>query len=161
MSTKLSRQDLAILDHLQQDGRISNRDLAAAVSLSPSPCWRRVRALEDGKVIRGYAALLDPERLGLNILAFAHVSLVDHHPETVQQFDQSIARATEVLECFMTSGDHDYMLKVITRDMAAYQAFLSEKLLRMPCVRTVNTSFALRQKKSSTRLPLDHAMQEN
>jgi len=158
---KLSRQDLAILDRLQLDGRISNRDLASAVSLSPSPCWRRVRALEDGEVIRGYAALLDPERLGLNILAFAHVSLVDHHPETVQQFDQSIGRAPEVLECFMTSGDHDYMLKVITRDMAAYQAFLSEKLLRMPCVRTVNTSFALRQKKSSTRLPLDHALQEH
>jgi len=157
---RLSRQDLAILEQLQSDGRISNRDLAAAVSLSPSPCWRRVRALEDSKLIKGYTAILDPAQLGLNILAFAHVSLVDHHPETVQRFDQSIARAPEVLECFMTSGDHDYMLKVVTRDMASYQDFLSEKLLRMPCVQTVNTSFALKQKKYSTRLPLGDGSQD-
>lgn len=155
MGDKLSRQDLAILGHLQEDGRISNRDLADKVSLSPSPCWRRVRALEAERVIRGYTALLDPEKLGLRVLAFAHVSLTDHHPATVQRFDRSIAEAPEVLECFMTSGDHDYMLKVVTRDMASYQDFLSEKLLRLDCVRTVNTSFALKQKKHSTRLPLE------
>ena len=154
MTIELSKQDLAILGHLQEDGRISNRDLADRVSLSPSPCWRRVRALESQKVILGYTALLDPEKLGLSILAFAHVSLVDHHPATVQHFDQSISDAPEVLECFMTSGDHDYMLKVVTRDMSSYQDFLSEKLLRLDCVRTVNTSFALKQKKISTRLPL-------
>jgi DNA-binding Lrp family transcriptional regulator len=155
MNTSFSKQDLAILRYLQEDGRISNRDLATRVSLSPSPCWRRVRALESQQVIRGYTALLDPEKLGLSILAFAHVSLVDHHPATVQHFDQSISEAPEVLECFMTSGDHDYMLKVVTRDMSSYQDFLSRKLLRLDCVRTVNTSFALKQKKISTRLPLE------
>ena len=154
MPIAISKQDLAILGHLQEDGRISNRDLADRVSLSPSPCWRRVRALESQQVIRGYTALLDPQKLGLSILAFANVSLVDHHPATVQHFDQSISEGPEVLECFMTSGEHDYMLKVVTRDMSSYQDFLSEKLLRLHCVRTVNTSFALKQKKISTRLPL-------
>ena len=154
MTIELSKQDLAILAHLQEDGRISNRDLADRVSLSPSPCWRRVRSLESQQVILGYTALLDAQKLGLSILAFANVSLVDHHPATVQHFDQSISEAPEVLECFMTSGDHDYMLKVVTRDMSSYQDFLSEKLLRLDCVRTVNTSFALKQKKISTRLPL-------
>jgi Lrp/AsnC family leucine-responsive transcriptional regulator len=157
MSAKLSRQDLAILRYLQEDGRISNRDLASKVALSPSPCWRRVRALESQLFILGYTALLDPQKLGLSILAFAHVSLVDHHPATVERFDQSISQAPEVLECFMTSGDHDYMLKVVTTDMASYQDFLSEKLLRLDCVRTVNTSFAMKQKKISTRLPLETA----
>ena len=160
MKQKLSKQDVAILRHLREDGRISNRDLANQVSLSPSPCWRRVRALEEQQVIRGYTALLDPEKLGLRVVAFAHVSLVDHHPPTVARFDQKISEAPEVLECFMTSGDHDYMLKVLTRDMSSYQDFLSEKLLSLDCVRTVNTSFALKQKKLSTRLPLQQSMED-
>lgn len=160
MKETLSKQDVAILRHLQEDGRISNRDLASRVSLSPSPCWRRVRALEEQQVIRGYTALLDPDKLGLRVVAFAHVSLVDHHPPTVARFDRKISEAPEVLECFMTSGDHDYMLKVVTRDMSSYQDFLSEKLLSLDCVRTVNTSFALKQKKLSTRLPLQQAMED-
>ncbi len=154
MKPDLVRPDIEILEILQTDGRVSNRDLAARVALSPSPCWRRVRALEDAGVIERYVALLAPDKLGLAVIAFAHVSLTDHHPQTVEEFDAAVARAPEVLECYMTSGEHDYMLKVITADMASYEHFLSEKMLRLPSVRTVNTGFVLRRKKYTTALPL-------
>ena len=153
----LGKQDLSILNVLQKDGRISNRDLARAVSLSPSPSWRRLRALEEAGVIDHYAAVVKRESVGLSILGFAHVSLHDHNSETVAKFDRAIMDADQVLECHATSGEHDYMLKVVAPDMATYQDFLSEYLLTLGVVRTVNTSFALKQLKSTTVLPLDHA----
>lgn len=156
MPSNLTRPDVEILEVLQADGRISNRDLAAKVALSPSPCWRRVRTLEEDGVIERYVALLAPEKLDLAVIAFAHVSLTDHHPESVEEFDAAVDRAPEVLECYMTSGEHDYMLKVITADMASYEHFLSDKMLRLPSVRTVNTGFVLRRKKYTTALPLPH-----
>ncbi len=146
--------DLRILQALQNDGRISNRQLAERVALSPAPCWRRLRALEENDVIQRYAALVDPAKVGLSILAFAHVSLENHHSETVAEFDALIHERPEVLECHSTSGDYDYMLKIIVADMAAYETFLSDELLQIPAVRTVNTSFSLRQKKLTTQLPL-------
>lgn len=144
--------DRRIIDVLQQDGRISNRELAERVALSTAPCWRRVRQLEDSGVIYRYAALVNPFLVGLNIMAFAHVSLENHHTETVAAFDAGISEWPEVLECHATSGDHDYMLKILVRDMAHYDAFLSERLLQLPQVRTVNTSFSLRRKKYTTAL---------
>ena len=146
--------DLKILEALQDNGRITNRELADKVSLSPAPCWRRLRALEANGVIQRYAALVDPTKVGLSVQAFAHISLENHHSATVAQFDASIARIPEVLECHSTSGDHDYMLKIIVANMAAYETLLSKKLLQIPAVRTVNTSFSLRQKKLTTQLPL-------
>ncbi len=155
VAIKLGRQDIAILNALQRDGRMSNRDLAKSVSLSPSPSWRRLRALEKEGVIDHYAAVLDREKVGLSILAFAHVSLHDHHTATVEKFDRAIMRASQVLECHATSGDYDYMLKIVAPDMASYQEFLSGYLLKIGVVRTVNTSFALKQQKNTTVLPLD------
>lgn len=154
VAIKLGRQDVSILNALQNDGRMSNRDLAKSVSLSPSPSWRRLRALEKEGVIDHYAAVLDREKVGLSILGFAHVSLLDHHTKTVEKFDQAIMRASQVLECHATSGEYDYMLKIVAPDMAAYQDFLSGYLLKIGVVRTVNTSFALKQQKSTTVLPL-------
>jgi DNA-binding Lrp family transcriptional regulator len=154
VAIKLSKQDVSILNALQNDGRMSNRDLAKSVSLSPSPSWRRLQALEKGGVIDHYAAVLDREKVGLSILAFAHVSLHDHNSKTVEKFDKAILRAPQVLECHATSGEYDYMLKIVAPDMAAYQDFLSEYLLKIGVVRTVNTSFALKQQKSTTVLPL-------
>jgi DNA-binding Lrp family transcriptional regulator len=153
---ELDRLDFSILKVLQQDGRISNRDLARTVSLSPSPSWRRLRALEENGVIDHYAAVVRREAVGLSIMGFAHVTLHDHNSETVEKFDRAIMDADPVLECHATSGEHDYMLKIVAPDMAAYQDFLSEYLLKIGVVRTVNTSFALRQQKSTTVLPLDH-----
>ena len=152
---KMDKQDVSILEAMQKDGRLSNRDLAKEVSLSPSPSWRRLRALEDAGVISHYAAVVDREQVGLSIMGFAHVTLHDHSSEKVKRFDRAIMRAPQVLECHATSGEHDYMLKVVAPDMASYQDFLSEYLLKIGVVRTVNTSFALKQQKGTTALPLD------
>jgi Lrp/AsnC family leucine-responsive transcriptional regulator len=151
----MDKFDIAILKAVQNDGRLSNRDLARKVSLSPSPSWRRLRALEEAGVINHYAAVVDRHKVGLSIMGFAHVTLHDHSSEKVRKFDQAIMSAPQVLECHATSGGHDYMLKVVAPDMASYQDFLSEYLLKIGVVRTVNTSFALKQQKNTTVLPLD------
>jgi DNA-binding Lrp family transcriptional regulator len=151
----LDRLDISILEAMQKDGRLSNRDLAKEVSLSPSPSWRRLRALEDAGVISHYAAVLDRDQVGLSIMGFAHVTLHDHSTDKVRRFDRAILGATQVLECHATSGEHDYMLKVVAPDMASYQEFLSGYLLKIGVVRTVNTSFVLKQQKNTTVLPLD------
>jgi DNA-binding Lrp family transcriptional regulator len=151
----LDQFDIAILKELQGDGRVSNRDLADRVGLSPAPCWRRVRALEDQQIISRYAALLDAEKVGLSIVAFAHISLENHHATTVAEFDAAIQSADEVLECYMTSGEYDYMLKVVAADMACYEKFFSEVLMQIAAIRNVSTSFALRHKKLTTALPLN------
>ena len=154
---ELDRQDIAIIEALQKDGRLSNRDLAKKVSLSPSPSWRRLRALEDAGVIDHYAAVVNREKVGLTIMGFAHVTLHDHRSENVKKFDRAILGAPQVLECHANSGEHDYMLKVVAPDMASYQDFLSGYLLKIGVVRTVNTSFVLKQQKSTTALPMDQA----
>ena len=152
---KLNKSDIAILEALQKDGRLSNRELAKKVSLSPSPSWRRLRALEDAGVISHYAAVVNREQVGLSIMGFAHVTLHDHRSENVRKFDRAILGAPQVLECHATSGEHDYMLKVVAPDMASYQDFLSGYLLKIGVVRTVNTSFVLKQQKSTTALPME------
>ena len=152
---ELDKLDISILEAMQKDGRLSNRELAKEVSLSPSPSWRRLRALEESGVISHYAAVVDRHQVGLSIMGFAHVTLNDHSSEKVKSFDRAIMRAPQVLECHATSGEHDYMLKVVAPDMASYQDFLSEYLLKIGVVRTVNTSFALKQQKSTTALPMD------
>ena len=158
---QLDRFDIAILSELQANGRISNRDLAERVGLSPAPCWRRIRALEENQVIASYVSLLDSEQLGLSIIAFAHISLENHQASTVAAFDQAVQATDEVLECYMTSGEYDYMLKVVAADMAEYEKFLSEVLMQIPSVRNVSTSFALRHKKLTTALPLRQLQEKN
>lgn len=153
---QLDKHDYSILTALQKNGRMSNRDLARAVSLSPSPSWRRLRALEEAGVIDHYAAVVNRESVGLSILGYAHITLHDHNSETVAKFDRAIMDADKVLECHSTSGEYDYMLKIVAPDMASYQKFLSEYLLTIGVVRTVNTSFVLKELKSTSVLPLDH-----
>jgi Lrp/AsnC family leucine-responsive transcriptional regulator len=148
--------DIKILKAIQQDGRISNKDLAKKVNLSPAPCWRRMHALEEGGYIKSYTALLDHKKIGLTITAFAHVSLDDHHEKTVKSFDQAIANWPEVQECHATSGGYDYLLKITTVDMQDYNDFMYEKLLKLKAIRSVNTSFSMMQKKVSTQLSLSH-----
>ncbi len=157
----MDKWDISILEALQKDGRLSNRDLAREISLSPSPCWRRLRALEEAGVIDHYAAVIDRHKVGLTIMGFAHVTLNDHGSDNVKKFDRAIMSAPQVLECHATSGGHDYMLKVVAPDMASYQDFLSEYLLKIGVVRTVNTSFALKQQKNTTALPMDSVKLKN
>lgn len=156
----MDRYDIAILEALQHDGRISNRELAERIGLSTAPCWRRFRDLEKQGKIEGYAALLNRESLGLQITALAQVSLENHHADTVAAFDAAVQECPEILECHKTSGDYDYLLKIVTTDMAGYEAFLSRRMLLLPSVRSVSTSFSLVQKKFTTALPLDHLRPE-
>lgn len=150
----LDPMDVKILHEIQANARISNHELAERVGLSPSPCWRRMRRLEDDGVIDRYTALLNPEAVGLHITAYAHVMLENHHAETVRIFDDMIASQPAVLECCSTSGEYDYLLKVVAPSMSAYEAFLSGTLMPSPAVRSVSTSFVLKQKKATTTLPL-------
>ncbi|MBV8852673.1 MAG: Lrp/AsnC family transcriptional regulator [Sinobacteraceae bacterium] len=151
---KLDRLDRRILDELQSDARIANQELAKRVGLSPAPCWRRLRRLEQEGFIAGYATLLHAPSVGLPILAYALVSLENHHPETVREFDALIKERPEVLECHSMSGPNDYLLKIVAASMEAYEHFMSARVLQARAVRSVNTSFVLRTKKLTTRLPV-------
>jgi DNA-binding Lrp family transcriptional regulator len=150
----MDRTDYRILHELQSDNRISSQELAERVGLSTSPCWRRVRKLETDGVIAGYVAVLDPLKLGLNVMALAFVSLEDHHPDSVAEFDRVVRERAEILECYTTSGQYDYLLKVICASIGAYDELLNQHLLRCKAVHTVNTSFVLRSIKDTTALPL-------
>lgn len=143
---------------LQRDGRIANNDLARAIGLSPTPCWRRVRRLEREGVIDRYVALLDPEKVNLGVTVYANVSLENHQRPTVQEFDDHIGRYDEVVECVYLSGTFDYLLKIMVADMAAYERFLSERLMQISGVRTVSSHFCLKRKKATTALPLTEAI---
>ncbi len=154
----LDKFDTAILRELQHDGRISNRDLAEKVSLSNAPCWRRVRRLEEGGYIQGYVALTDARKLGLTIVAFAEVSLDNHHAETIAGFDDAIQACPEILECHSVTGSCDYLLKIIASDMEAYERLLSATLLQVPGLRAISTLFSLKQRKLSLELPLPAAL---
>lgn len=151
----LDRYDYRILQLLQEDGRISNQDLADRIGLSPSPCLRRVRALEESSVIVGYHAVLDAKRLGLSLVALIHISMDQHTPERFESFDAAIAEIPEVLECLLITGQSaDYQLKVVVKDMEAYQDLLLNRITRIPGVTGVHSSFVLRRVVDKTALPL-------
>ncbi|AUM01128.1 AsnC family transcriptional regulator [Rhodocyclaceae bacterium] len=152
---QLDRYDRQILELLQQDGRISNQDLAERVALSPSSCLRRVRALEESGLITGYRALLDAKKLGLTLMALIHISMDRHTPERFDRFEAEVAAIAEVLECLLITGqDADYQLKVVVADMDAYQELLLQRITRIPGVTGVHSSFVLRRVLDHTALPL-------
>jgi Lrp/AsnC family leucine-responsive transcriptional regulator len=155
---QLDRYDRHLLDVLQQDGRISNQDLADRIGLSPSSCLRRLRTLEESGLITGYRALLDAKTLGLSLMALVHISMDRHTPERFNNFESTVAALPEVLECLLITGqDADYQLKVVVRDMDAYQELLLNKITRIEGVTGVHSSFVLRRVVSKTSLPLDGA----
>ncbi len=150
---KLDRYDRAILQRLQKEGRLSNQELADSIGLSPSPCLRRVRALEESGLISGYRAMLDARKLGLSLMALIHISMDRHTPERFDNFEQRVRDLPEVLECLLVTGhDADYQLKVVVQDMEAYQALLLEKITRIEGVSGVHSSFVLRQVVNRTEL---------
>lgn len=146
--------DLKILDALQQDGRLSSQALAERVGLSTSPCWRRVRRLQDAGVLRATVSLVDAEKVGMQVMAIAMVTLEDHHPDSVKEFNQVVNERPEILECHATSGSHDYTLKVVCESIKAYDRLLSRWIMPCKAVQTVNTAFVLRSTKNTTALPL-------
>ncbi len=146
--------DRRILAALQSNARLSNVELAQAAGLSPSPCLRRVRALEQEGVIRGYAALVDQEVVGLPVSVFVMVSLEKQVEQALEIFEERIRALPEVMECYLMTGDSDYLLRVVTRDLQAYERFLMHQLTKFPGVSSIKSSFALKQVVYRTALPI-------
>ncbi len=146
--------DLRILDRLQADARITNVALAEAVHLSPAPCLRRVRELESAGVIRGYATLLAPDALGLEVSVFISVSLERQVESALKSFEATIDACPEVMECYLMTGDSDYLLRVVARDLKSLQAFITDRLASIPGVASIRSSIAIKQVKYKTALPL-------
>jgi Lrp/AsnC family leucine-responsive transcriptional regulator len=151
----LDRFDRRILEILQENGRISNQDLAQAIGLSPSPCLRRVRALEDAGVIIGYRARLDSSKLGLSLMALIHIAMDRHTPERFDNFEKRVSALPEVVECLLITGQEaDYQVKVVVEDMEAYQELLLKKITRIEGVTGVHSSFVMRRVVDKTALPI-------
>jgi len=154
---KLDRIDRRILDIMQRDGRISNLELSEAVGLSPTPCSRRVRRLQDSGLIDGYVTLLNQSRLGLKLTAYIGISMDRHTPERFEAFEQQVIEYPEVMECSVVTGQSaDYLLKAVLPDMEYYERFLLGRLTRIPGVTGVHSSFELRRVVQRTALPLTH-----
>ncbi len=152
---ELDSYDRRILQELQRDGGLTNQELAGRICLSPSPCLRRVPALEDAGIIRKRVALLDPQKLGLELMALIRISMDRHTPERFRGFEEHVRRYPEVQECYLITGQEaDYLVKVVVRDMVHFQDFLLERLTRIEGVTGVHSSFVLRRVVDTTELPV-------
>ena len=152
---KLDAIDLKILTELQRDGSLSNVELAKRVHLSPSPCLARVKALEQAGVIDRYVALANASVLGLGLNVFISISLKEQSKEALATFEQRIAEHDEVMECYLMTGDSDYLIRVALPDIAALEKFILEQLTPIPGIEKIRSSFALKQVRYKTALPLD------
>ena len=150
----LDSLDLKLLDVLQRYGALSVADVAARVRLSTTTCWRRIQQLEQNGVIKSRVALLDRNALGLDVTIFAHVKLANTSRDAIAEFEIAIRDRAEVLECYTLTGEWDFLLKIVTRNIKAYEAFYLDYLSRIPCVQSVNSSVAVTVIKESTALPL-------
>ena len=154
---KLDRTDRRILEQMQRNGRISNLELADAVGLSPTPCSRRVKRLEESGIIDRHVTLLDQSRLGLKLTAFITIAMDRHTPDRFDNFERQVSAFPEVIECAVVTGQSaDYLVKAVVADMEYYEAFLLGKLTRIEGVTGVQSSFVLRPVIRKTELPLDH-----
>ena len=152
--TSLDAIDRRILAVLQENARVSNVELAESAGVSASPCWRRVRELERTGVISRYVTLVDPAALGLPVSVFIQVSLEKQVESALEIFENAILQRPEVMECYLMTGDADYMLRVVVADLEAYERFLMDHLTRVPAVANIRSSFALKQVKYRTVLPV-------
>lgn len=150
---KLDRKDRAILKALQQDSRLTMQQLANLTGMSSSACWRRVRSLEESGVIDRYAALVNPRKAGFSLSSMTLVSLARHEEKNVENFVKEVARHPEVLECFATSGEADFHLRVVVEDMDAYNRFLDTFIFKLPGVSQVRSNIVLKEIKLDTALP--------
>ena len=152
----LSVKDKRILAWLQKDGRISNVALAEKIGMSPSPCLRRVKSLEDAGFVKGYAAILDRDKLGLGIVVFAEVKVPQvADAAIVERFKAAVLREPAIVGCFVIAGQFDFLLKIVARDMYAYSALAQNVLLRLPGVQDMRSSFVLDAVKDTPALPID------
>lgn len=151
---KLSPADRRILDVLQHDGRITNVELAARVGMSPSPCLRRVKKLEQDGVIRGFTAQVDPRAVGLGVEAFAQVTIERHADAEATAFREAVKAVDEVVACYAMTGELDFLLRIVVADLDAYGEFVRKKLLRLPSVKDVRTSFVIEVVKAAPGIPV-------
>ena len=151
---ELDKRDRRILAELQRDSRLTMQELAERVGASSSACWRRVKALEEAGVIDRYTAIVDTRKAGFELSSIVHVSLARHEQKNVENFIHEISRHPEVLECFSTSGEADFHLRVVVKDMDSYNRFLDDFMFRLPGVSQVRSNIVLKEIKADTALPL-------
>ncbi len=150
----LDKTDIKILSALQDNARITHAELAKRVNLSTTPCYNRVKALEESGLIRQQVTLLEAEKLGLNVNVFIHVTLEKQVVEALKQFEEAISNRDEVMECYLMTGEEDYLLRVVVPDIKALERFILQHLSKIPCVSSIRSSFALKQVRYKTALPL-------
>ncbi|QIR13281.1 Lrp/AsnC family transcriptional regulator [Shewanella aestuarii] len=150
----MDKKDLKLLDILQSQGRIPISDLADKLNMSDTPCLRRVKKLEQDKVIKGYCAQLDSQKLGWNVTVYAFIRLTNPTEAASEEFELAIAKFAQVMECSAVTGADDYLLKIVAKDLASYQRFEKSVLGSLPCVANINSTLVLKQHLSRTGLPL-------
>ena len=152
---QLDRHDVLLLAELQRDSRQTVQQLATAAGLSSTPCWKRVKEMEASGIIRGYTALIDREMVGLSLCVLAEVNLTRHNEDDVRRFEQAVATCPQIVSCYATTGQADYLIKVLVPDIKGYESFLHETAFKLPGVTHVRSSVVLKEVKAETRLPLD------
>src|SRR5438128_9113177 len=152
---ELDRHDVLLLSELQRDSRQTVQQLADAAGLSSTPCWKRVKELEARGVIRGYTALVDREQVGLTLCVLAEVNLTRHNEDDVRRFEREVAASPQIVSCYSTTGQADYVIKVLVPDIKAYESFLHETMFKLPGVTHVRSSVVLKEIKAETRLPFE------
>jgi Lrp/AsnC family transcriptional regulator, leucine-responsive regulatory protein len=150
----LDKRDVEILAELQRDSRQSVQQLAERVGLSTTPCWKRIKELEAAGVIRGYSALVDREQVGLQLCVLAEVNLTQHTEDTVRQFERAVAACPQIVSCYSTTGQADYLIKVLVEDIKSYEAFLHETAFRLPGVTHIRSSVVLKEVKAAAGVPI-------
>ena len=153
--TELDRHDVLLLAELQRDARQTVQQLAEAVGLSSTPCWKRVKEMESTGIIRGYTALVDREMVGLSLCVLAEVNLTRHNEDDVRRFEREVAACPQIVSCYSTTGQADYVIKVLVPDIKAYETFLHETAFKLPGVTHVRSSVVLKEVKAEGRLPIE------
>lgn len=153
--TALDRTDRRLLKEIQRDARLTTAELAERVSLSASPCWRRLKRLEQDGVVEGYHARLDAAKLGWGVLAFVHVMMERHDARLGAQFEEAVARIPEIVACHNVSGQYDFLLQVVARDLRDFGEFARGTIRALPGVKEMNSSFCLKEVKPATALPVE------
>jgi Lrp/AsnC family transcriptional regulator len=150
----MAAADRRILLLLQEDASLTTGEIAERVGLSPSPCWRRIKQLRESGAIKRAVTLLDPRALGFNVMVMASVRLSRHSAENIEAFEEKVQELPEILECHAMSGERDFVLRIVARDIESYHQFVRRRLIHLPSVAAVNSSFMMKQVKYSTALPI-------
>ncbi len=158
MQIELSPNDLRILQLLQTDASLSTAEIAEKVGLSQSPCWRRISRLEQAGLIKRRVAVLDHQKLGMEVVVFVNISLTAHGRQNLAAFEKEIRLFPEVLECYTVTGQMDYLLKIVTRDIQHYESFIRNQLMTLPMIREMHSTIAVTEIKDTTELPLETQM---